>query len=166
MRVRLKRATRSEIEELAGGDPDWWPGVLARIADGERLGAVVEERGWSWGGLWGWICADERRVEEWEGALKARAQWMAFETSEIADGVEEEKNAIMKAGLRVKARQWMVGKMDRGRWGESSEVKHSGSVGLNLMAVLASLPRAGAVEALPEKVVEALPVAVESVEEI
>ena len=48
--------------------------------------------------------------------------------------------------------------MDRGRWGESSEVKHSGSVGLNLMAVLASLPRAGAAERVVEEVpVERLP---------
>ena len=116
-----------------------------------------------------WIQADDGRVEEYEGALKARAQWLAFEAGDEVDRAVMEDVPLRK--FRAETKLKLAGKMDRGRWGESSEVKHSGSVGLNLMAVLASLPRAGSAEravageALVEEMpVERLPVAREQVE--
>lgn len=150
--MRLKKESRVEVERLAREDPEWWPGVLEHIAGGGRLEEVVSERAWSWGALWGWIQADEGRVEEYEGALKARAQWLAFEAGDEVDRAVMEDVPLRK--FRAETKLKLAGKMDRGRWGESSEVKHSGSVGLNLMAVLSSLPRSG-----QEKLVEEVPVA-------
>ena len=62
--MRLKKESRVEVERLSREDPEWWPGVLEHIAGGGRLEEVVSERAWSWGALWGWIQADDGRVEE------------------------------------------------------------------------------------------------------
>lgn len=142
----LVRATQSEIAQLAK-DPEWWPGILARIADGESIAAVVRESVWAWGALWAWIQADDERLGQYDAALKARAQMLAFSALDEADGAAPDTVGVAK--LRIDTRLKVAGKWDRGRYGESSELKHSGAIGMNLMAVLASLPRAGA-----EKVVE------------
>ncbi len=134
--------------------------MLARIADGSvRFSEVVDERAWSWGALWAWVQADAGRVEQYDAALKARAQYMAFESLDIVDEVAEDKAAIAKASIRSKTRLHLAGKWDRGRYGDSSEVKHSGVIGMNLMAVLASLPRAGAE-------VDVTPVVVQQVKQV
>lgn len=148
---QLARATKREVEGLAKGDPEWWPGVLAHIADGGRLGEVANQSAWSWGALWAWIQADEGRTAQYDAALKARAQMLAFEALEVVDGADPDTVGVAK--LRSETRLRVAGKWDRGRYGDSSEVKHSGAIGMNLMAVLASLPRAGA-----EKEVPAVPV--------
>jgi len=146
---KLMRATVAEVEELHRGDPAWWPGVLAHIADRGSLAEIVAERVWSWGALWAWIQRDEERVAQYDGALKARAQMLAFEA------VDDIRSATMAdvplRKFKVDAALKVAGKWDRSRYGESSEVKHSGAIGMNLMAVLASLPRAGMeVDVTPE----------------
>lgn len=138
----LARATKREVEELSRSDPEWWPGVLAHIAERGSLGQIAANQVWSWGALWAWIQADEKRVEEYDAALKARAQGLAFEAVEDIEAATMADVPLRK--FKVDARLRIAGKWDRQRYGESSEVKHSGGIGLNLMAVLASLPRAGA----------------------
>lgn len=144
----LRRATRSEIEELVR-DPEWWPDVLARIADGDSLAELAAERVWSWGALWAWIQADEERLAGYDAALKARAQMLAFEALAISD----EQGCVEKDGkvfdpdvprdkLRIDTRLKLASKFDRVRFGENTKVEHGGVIGMSLMTVLASLPRA------------------------
>jgi hypothetical protein len=141
----LTRATKSEVEELSRGDPDWWPTTLARIANGDSLRVIADEGAWAVSGLWAWMQADVARVEAYDAALKARAQMLAFEAIEIADSAVPESQELVKAKLRVSVREHFAGKWDRGRYGDRSEVEHKGAIGLSLMTVLASLPRAGAI---------------------
>lgn len=150
-----------EIAEMAR-DPEWWPGVLARIADGGSLGELLREQAWAWGGLWAWIQADEQRVVEYDGALKSRAQRLAFEAEDEINVATMEDVPLRK--FKVDAKLKIAGKWDRSRYGEATDVKHSGVIGMSLMSVLASLPRAGQVE----KVVAEQPalVAYETVDEI
>jgi hypothetical protein len=157
----LMRATKREVEELSRGDPEWWPSILAHIADKGNLSEIVAQSNWSWGALWSWIQADETRVAEYDAALKARAQMFAFEAAGDIDAATMEDVPLRK--FKVEAKLRIAGKWDRGRYGESSELKHSGTVGMNLMAVLASLPRAGSDTAIAEKVVEEVPAEVDEI---
>ena len=138
----LNRATVSEVEELNRGDPTWWPGVLGHIADGGSLAEITNQRAWSWGALWAWVQGDEERLAAYDGALKARAQMLAFSALDEARDAAPEDVAVRK--LRVDTNLRVASKWDRARYGENAKVEHSGMVGMNLMAVLASLPRAGA----------------------
>ena len=120
----IARATFAEVEDLVGGDPEWWNGFCGRVSEGGQA-AIKEERelrGWSAGALWQWIVRDDGRYREYQGALEAYVQGLALETISIADGADEE--AVPKAKLQVETRLRVAGKVDRARWGE--KVDHIG----------------------------------------
>jgi hypothetical protein len=162
----LARATKREVEELSRGDPEWWPSILADIAEGRALSEVATQSAWSWGALWAWIQADESRLAQYDAALKARAQMLAFSALDEVGAAAIADVSVRK--LRADTYLRVAGKWDRGRYGDATEVKHSGTVGMNLMAVLASLPRAGAAERVVAEVPAEQPVlaAYETLDEI
>lgn len=152
----LTRATRNEIDELAAGDPSWWPGILGRVAEFGVLALRDEAsaRGWAWSATWAWVVGDAERFDRFEEALRACALLMGWETMQIADGVNEDKAAVAKATLRVNTRFKLAGKVDKERWGDKVQVEQAGpawDTGLADFAV-ALLDRVGG----RERVVEAV----------
>ena len=114
----LARATKSEIEELVAGDPQWWIEFCGAVAEGGQAAIKAERelRGWSWGALWGWIVGDVERYRDYTRSLEAYVQERALETIGIADKTEDHK-------LRVDTRFRLAGKVDRVRWGD--QVQHT-----------------------------------------
>lgn len=114
----LMRATRMEVEELAAGDPHWWPGLCAAVAEGGLKAALAEKdsRGWSWGALWRWIVEDADRYGEYTHALQAFTQLKSHERLDIVDAATPEDVQVAK--LRSETRRDFAAKVDRERWGE------------------------------------------------
>ena len=128
--------TLAEVGELSADNQTWWPKMCEGVAE-QGIRALTKEakkRGWSWGAVWGWIVSDEKRYADYQKALEAHAQLLAVETVEISD---EQCEVLKETGdpydpdvqrdnLRIKARQWVISKMDRQRWGDKVEHEHRG----------------------------------------
>ena len=127
-------------------DPETMAILAQRLTDGETLRDISKSWKVPYGKLCEWITEDRQRAEQYSAALRFAAESFVHEVVVIADSVVEDKQAIAKARLRISAREWVAGKWDRSKYGDSAEVRHTGSV--SLMAVLSSLPR-GEVDITP-----------------
>lgn len=63
----------------------------------------------------------EKRRALWIAAKKARAQYLAESTLEIADTVEPERDAVAKANLRIATRKWMAASADPEEYGTKKD---------------------------------------------
>jgi len=106
--TELIERERETLEELA-----------VRVAEGESLWEICEEWAVPYGRFAGWIAADPRRQDIYDGARSIRADALADEIVEIAD---DETIDHQKAAVRIKARQWVATKWGRERYGEQSTV--------------------------------------------
>ena len=98
--------------------------VFQRVSEGETLKGIAKAWGVPVGRFTQWYMTEHGEL--YDAALKVRADQDATETVEIADGASAED--VQTAKLRVDARKWRSGKWDRERYGEKTEVKHSGLV--------------------------------------
>ena len=126
------RATRQELEEQGKGDVDFWPGVFSRIAGGGTLREICEERGWAYGEVWRTITASEELRGWYEGAKKAKAEYVHDECIPLADESKDFK-------LRLDERRRSLKVWDRGVHGDKVDVKHGGLVP-TLVIEIAALP--------------------------
>ena len=117
------RMTREELEEL-NADPEWWGRALDDVRECGGPRELVEGNGWSYGAFIGWVRGDEERSGQYDGALRDYGHRAVMETIPIADGATLEGVGVARE--RIKARQWVAGKWDRGRYGE--KVDHIGVV--------------------------------------
>lgn len=116
--------------------------IVQRVAEeGETLKGLAKLWQVPYGALSQWIIEDRERSEMYSRALRFAAETFVHEIVPIADGKNGSGalNDPAARKLQVEARKWVAGKWDRGRYGDSHEIKHSGSV--SLVAVLAGLPR-------------------------
>lgn len=158
----LKRATVREVEELVVGDPTWWPGFCASIAEEGQVALRKERdsRNWSWGALWRWIVEDEKRYREYMQALEAYAQDKALETVQIADDLDtEDVAAVAKGKVQIETRFRVAGKIDRPRWGDKVEVSGKVEHRHSLIGILSGMSG----DAEDAHVIEALPIPAERV---
>ena len=112
--------TLAEVGELCADNPTWWPKICEGVAENglKALTKEAKKRGWSWGAVWGWIVADEKRYAQYQQALEAFTQLKAHETLDIADDAEMTKVGVSHAALRIGTRKDFTSKVDRARWGE------------------------------------------------
>lgn len=121
------------------------PGVVfQRVSEGETLKEIAKAWGVPVGRFTQWYMTEHGEL--YDAALKVRADQDATETVEIADGASTED--VQKAKLRVDARKWRSSKWDRERYGDRTEVKHSGLIPTLVIEIV------GAVPVNAEKVVE------------
>lgn len=127
---------------------DTMPIVVQRLSEGETLKQIAKAWEIPYGRFAQWIVEDRERSEQYNGALKVWADSLAQECVAIADEqFEVEKRDgttydpdVPRDKLRIETRLKLAGKWHRERYGESTEVKHTGSV--SLVAILSSMPRA------------------------
>lgn len=115
-------------------------GMICQRINGEppeTLKVICKALGIPLGKTFEWISEDRGRTEQYLNALRVSADSDIHETVTIADGAKPEDVSV--ARLRVETRFRRASKWDRGRYGDATEVKHTGSV--SLVAVLSSLPR-------------------------
>ncbi len=120
--------------------PDTLSIIVQRITDADKPETLKEiARAWQvpHGKLAEWITEDRERAEKYANALKVAGEAAAHDVVRIADGASVEDVAVRK--LQIDARKWYAGKVSRERFGESQEVRHTGSV--SLVAILSSMPR-------------------------
>ena len=110
--------------EYVQGRADTASVVFQRLAEGETLGEIAKAWEVPRGRFVEWYMTEH--VERYDAALKVLAQEDAQETVRIADEAPVEDSS--KTKLRIDARKWRSGKYDRERYGERTEVKHSGLV--------------------------------------
>jgi hypothetical protein len=139
-------------------DPQTMGVLVQRLSDGETLKSIA--KGWQipYGKLAEWLIEDRERSERYNAALKIWADSLAQESVGIADDGGTEAGEVQRDKLRIDTRLKLAGKWNRDRYGDATEVKHTGSV--SLLAILSSMPRGNvieqdatppAVEVLPEK---------------
>jgi len=129
--------------------PDTLSIIVQRITDADAPETLKQiARAWKvpHGKLAEWITADRERAERYANALKVAGEAAAHDVIPIADGATPEDVAVRK--LQIDARKWYAGKLSRERFGESTEVKHTGSV--SLVTILSSMPRGEVIDVTPE----------------
>ena len=129
------------------------PGVVfQRVSDGETLKEIAKAWGVPVGRFTQWYMTEHGEL--YDAALKVRADQDAAETVEIADGVSLED--VPKAKLQIDSRKWRSGKWDRERYGEKTEVKHSGLMPTLVIEIagVAQVPEEKVIEHDPQKQVE------------
>lgn len=114
----LIEAESATLEEMA-----------QRVAEGETLAEVCAAWDVPYGRVRAWISADPRRLELYQAAQSFYADALAMETIAIADGGGGD---TAHAALRNRARQWLAGKLDRARYGDSVVVQHQGETVVRL----------------------------------
>ena len=149
-RPTLRKGTRDALDE----NPNTFGEVVARLCgawDEEVVDRppspheVCKTMGLSYGALLKWVAESYERTQEFERALRIRAQLLVDESIAIADGDGD----VARDKLRTQTRQWVASKWDRQRYGEKVEHNVSGGVTVQIMRF--------ATGQLEEKVIEALP---------
>lgn len=124
------------------------PIIVQRVSDGDTLKDIAKAWQIPYGKLSEWIIEDRTRSEQYNQALAIWGDSLAQESVQIADAGGNEAGEVQRDKLRIDTRLKLAGKLNRPRYGESSEIKHTGSV--SLIAVLSSLPRGRVVNDLPD----------------
>lgn len=89
--------------------------------------------------IWGWIALRPDFSLKWDRAKRAQMAFFSENILEIADDgtndtIETEKGDIPnrewieRSKLRVETRKWVMSKFDRRKFGDKTEVEHSGAV--------------------------------------
>lgn len=79
----VQRLQIGEMNALCA-DEGWFPGLMARVSDGESLYDLARERLWSYGVLRNWIASDESREAALIEAEKYRSQRVEGEVYKVA----------------------------------------------------------------------------------
>lgn len=125
--------------------------IVQKLVDGEQpmtLKAIAKAWGVPYTRLAAWIFDDRERAERYNAALRFAAETYVHEAVPIADEATAERDAVAKAKLQIDTRLRIATKWDRARYGDATEVKHSGTV--SLVAILSSMPRGREVDVTPD----------------
>lgn len=117
---------RNQIAHIESLGPEGEEHILAMLAGGDTVKKVAVYLGFpptSLASLYKWRDATPERKAAWQQAIAYRAQSLAEESIDIADEANENPDAIRKAELRVKARQWLAGVSDRTNYGKDAAAK-------------------------------------------
>ena len=82
----MTRSALSLLSQMDAGDPLWWPGFCADIADGGNIPKMLEANALTWGAFSEWVNepAHPERKERYETALAAR---LAHRREQVASNV-------------------------------------------------------------------------------
>jgi len=152
--VRADRLAR--YTELIEAERETMEQLSLRIAEGESLAKICREWDVPYGRFAAWIADDPRRVEVLEGAMRIYTDALAYEALEIANTTEEgervkttdegtetvREDMLGHRKLKVDTRMRLMAKWNRGRYGDSVQVEHSGEtvVRLSFGAPVPALP--------------------------
>lgn len=128
--------------EIIKADPFSFEIVIQRVIDGESLKSIAKSWGLPITRFIKWISDDEKRLAEYEGALRIRADELVHEaliTAETGEDVARDK-LVIDTGLKVAA-MW-----DKQKYGNEKAV---GGAGINII-----INRSGA--PLPDEITEGI----------
>lgn len=115
---KIHRMQMASLRERPDGEA--W--ILEQyVGEGLTVRQLVKALDVSTCAFYEWLKEEPGRWERWKEAKRVRAETLAEETQEIADQVREDPDAVAKAGLRIKARQWLAKVLDPETFGERKE---------------------------------------------
>lgn len=129
--------------------------IAQRLMDGETLKQIAKAWQVPYGKLAEWVIEDRDRADKYNAALKIWADSLAQECVAISDeqsAVEKRDGStfdpdVPRDKLRIETRLKLAGKWNRERYGDSTEVKHTGHV--SLISVLSTLPKGNVIDVTP-----------------
>lgn len=100
--------------------------VFQRLSEGESLGEIARDKKWDLpvGRFTEWFTTEYAAL--YDAALKVRADQLSHERLKIVDAATPETASVAK--LQSDTRGHLAGKWDRDRYGEKTDVRHSGLV--------------------------------------
>lgn len=110
--------------------------VLTEITCGRSLRSVLAEdlRDISYEAFWRWMKRDPRRMERYKEAQEMRAELLADEVIEIADGLNSidpsSSDSVNRDRLRIDTRWKIMSAHNRRRYGESKQIEVSTSISI------------------------------------
>lgn len=126
--------SKKEIEDIFNS-------ICKRIEEGESLRAVLKDEEMpSSRTFYKWLDEDELKVKQYARACEKRSDVIFEDLINIADntgkdlivlpdGREVVDNAVIaRDRLRVDTRKWMLAKMNPKKYGDKTEVEHSGEI--------------------------------------
>lgn len=133
-------AFTSELDALIEqkGEAEVQRYVMTEVLEGAAPRELAKKMGVTYADLWRWLTADDERFQEYQRMLVGTADDLAHESLAVADEADNEGANVNAKKLRVETRMKLAGKWDRHRYGESMDMKVSGSV--SLIALLSTMP--------------------------
>ena len=136
--------------------------VFQRLTDGESLREIARSWQVPVGRFTEWFSTEH--AELYDAALKVRADTIAHEALAISD---EQALAHSKQGipfdpdvsrdkLRVDTRLRLSGKWDRDRYGDKTDIRHSGLVPTLVIEIAVPVPETRVIDAVPAAAPDAL----------
>lgn len=125
--------------------------ICERIADGQSLREICRDDDMpARAAVFKWLSIHKEFADQYAHAREAQALHMADEILDIADdakndwverldgngeviGWRENGEALQRSRLRVDARKWLLSKLLPKKYGEKSEVQHSGALTVELV---------------------------------
>ena len=123
--------------------------VIQRVLDGESLKAIARSWKLPVTRFIKWISDDEKRLAEYEGALRIRADELVYEAVERAEGVvgpDGELSEVARDKLVIDTNLKVAAMWDRNKYGGE---KTTGGAGINII-----INRGGA--PLPDEITEGI----------
>ena len=130
-------------------DPMTMEIVIQRVLDGESLKAIARSWKLPVTRFIKWISDDEKRLAEYEGALRIRADELVYEAVERAEGIvgpDGELSEVARDKLVIDTNLKVAAFWDKTRYGNEKAV---GGAGINII-----INRGG--EALPSELTEGI----------
>jgi len=130
-------------------DPMTMEIVIQRVLDGESLKAIARSWKLPVTRFIKWISEDEKRLAEYEGALRIRADELVYEAVERAEGVvgpDVELSEVARDKLVIDTNLKVAAMWDKQKYGGE---KTTGGAGINII-----INRGG--EALPSELTEGI----------
>ncbi len=130
----------SELDALIqkDGEAEVQRYVMTEVLEGAAPRELAKKMGVTYADLWRWLTADDERFQEYQRMLVGTADDLAHQSLAVADEADNEGANVNAKKLRVETKMKMAGKWDRHRYGESMDMKVSGSV--SLIALLSNMP--------------------------
>lgn len=117
---------RGYREKLHAGGPELEEQIFLQFIEGKTsVKRLCRDIGVSIRALYDWLQEDPERWVQWQKAKELRAEVMAEDTLDLADDVDESKEAIAKAETQIKVRQWLAACNFPARYGKNAKVEVS-----------------------------------------
>jgi hypothetical protein len=121
--------------------------IISEIEDGASLRtALKNNNNFSSHTFNDWVNEDEEKGKQYARAKEQRTDLIFEEILNIADSQEGDvihkdgidivnHDVINRARLRIDARKWMLGKMDKNKYGDKIQTEHSGEITTNVISL-------------------------------
>lgn len=119
--------------EIIKADPFSFEIVIQRVIDGESLKSIAKSWGLPITRFIKWISDDEKRLAEYEGALRIRADELVYEAVERAEGVvgpDGELSEVARDKLVIDTNLKVAAMWDKQKYGGE---KTTGGAGINII---------------------------------